>query len=304
MRINRHYLGPFLRGTLCLILAIFLFDVMGAIVKFLSAAYPAQQLSLFRNLFGLAPSLLVLFLARDWHAAGRPLKIRQWRLGLVRGGFVAVAQFCFYTALGNMAFATATTLAFAGPLLITALSVPILRHRVGIWRWSAVALGFVGVVMVMQPGRDAFGGYAILPVIAAFGYALTSVTVNLFDKSVPSALVNLYGTGGALIGACVVVLSSGAYVTVASADDWFWLILMGLVGGCAVLALVTAYRMTAPSSLAPFEYVGIPISFAIGWVIFNEAPFERLWPGALLIVAGGLLIVWRQHHNARHKVDP
>jgi drug/metabolite transporter (DMT)-like permease len=116
--------------------------------------------------------------------------------------------------------------------------------------------------------------------------------------------VNLYGTGGALIGACVVVLSSGAYVTVASADDWFWLILMGLVGGCAVLALVTAYRMTAPSSLAPFEYVGIPISFAIGWVIFNEAPFERLWPGALLIVAGGLLIVWRQHHNARHKVDP
>lgn len=296
--------GPFVTGTLFLILAIFLFDVMGAIVKFLSTSYSAQQLSFFRNLFGLAPSILVLVLARDWHAAGRPLKIRQWRLGLLRGGFVTVAQFCFYTALGSMAFATATTLAFAGPLLITALSVPILRHKVGIWRWSAVAIGFAGVVMVMRPGSDIFTSTAVLPVIAALGYALTSVTVNLFDKSVPSALVNLYGTGGALLGSSAVLVASATFVPVVSAHDWFWLITMGLVGGSAVLALITAYRMTAPSNLAPFEYVGIPISFTIGWVIFNEAPFARLWPGALFIVAAGLLIIWRQRYLARRKTGP
>ena len=112
-------------------LAVLMFDTMGAIVKYLSANYPPQQLSLFRNLFGLLPSAAVLFATSAWHAAGRPWRIRQWRLGLARGGFVALAQFCFYAALGHLAFATATTLAFAGPLIITALSVPVLGQRVG-----------------------------------------------------------------------------------------------------------------------------------------------------------------------------
>ena len=69
---------------------------------------------------------------------------------------------------------------------------------------------------------------------------------------------------------------------------------MGIAGGIAVLALITAYRLTTPSNLAPFEYFGIPFSFIIGWFAFGEAPFERLFPGALFIVAGGLLIVWRE----------
>ncbi len=302
-------LSPFVRGALLLLLAMFLFDVMGAIIKYLGTltteradiAYPAQQLAVFRNIFGLVPCFAVLFASRDWHAAGRPLIIRQWKLGLGRGLMIAFAQFCYYTALVHLAFATATTLSFAGPLFITALSMPVLGLRVGPWRWLAVVVGFVGVILIMRPGSDVFTYAALLPIGAALGYAGSSIAIRLMDEDVPSATVNLYSTTGALAGSLVAVLGTGGWVPVASAQDWFWLAAMGAAGGFAVLCLIAAYRLSEPGNLAPFEYFGIPFSFVIGWYVFHEAPFDRLFPGALLIVAGGLLIVWRQRVNEQRQ---
>ncbi len=286
--------GPFISATIVVLIAIFMFSIMSAIIKHLGDDYAPQQLSAFRNAFGLIPSFLVLLLSRDWHAAGRPLVISQWKLGLLRGGFVAVAQVCFYAALMRIEFATASTLAFAGPLFITALSVPLLRDHVGLWRWTAVAIGFVGILFIMQPGSEVFSLYSLLPLIAAFCYACSSITVRLMDNEVPSATLNIYATGGALIGSIAILFSTASFKPVASANDWFWLIGMGVFGGVAVLGLVSAYRLTKPSNLAPFEYFGIPFSFVIGWLAFGEAPFDRLLPGALLIVSGGLIIFWRE----------
>lgn len=297
-------LSPFLRGTFFILLAMFLFDVMGAIVKYMGSTYPPQQLAMFRNVFGLAPCFIVLMGSSDWHKAGRPLKIRQWKLGLVRGGFIAMAQFSFYLALINLQFATAATLAFAGPLFVTALSVLVLKDRVGMWRWAAVAIGFIGIILIMRPGSDVFTLYALLPVVAAFGYASTSIMVKMFDADVPSATINLYTAIAALFWSVVVVLATDGYVVVASLEDWLWLIAMGGVGGFAVLSLITAYRSTDAANIAPFEYFGIPFSFGIGWFAFGEAPFDQLFPGAILIVGGGLLIVWRQRVHSRRITGP
>lgn len=294
--------SPFIRGTFFILLAMFLFDVMGAIVKYMGGDYPAQQLAMFRNVFGLVPSILILLWSSDWHRAGRPIIIRQWKLGLVRGGFIAVAQYCFYQALINLEFATASTLAFAGPLFVTALSVVVLKDTVGLWRWAAVGIGFAGIVMIMQPGSDVFTLYAVLPVVAAFCYASTSIIVKLFDHDVPTPTINLYTAVAALFWSIIVVVATDGYRIVGSSEDWLWLFAMGGVGGIAVLCLITAYRTTQASNLAPFEYFGIPFSFVIGWFVFGEAPIERLFPGALLIAAGGLLIVWRQRKNNREDI--
>jgi drug/metabolite transporter (DMT)-like permease len=289
--------GAFVQATILLLIAIFMLDVMGAIVRHLGQWYPAQELSVFRNLFGLLPSLLVLYYAKKWNEAGRPVIIRQWRLALLRGFFVAFAQLCFYTSLLFLEFATAATLAFVGPLFITALSVPVLGERVGVWRWGAVGIGFVGVILIMSPGSEVFSLYALLPVGAAFFYASASVVVRRIDEDVPTALVNLYGTFGALVGAVLLLTLTTDFVPVQSLEHWGWLLAMGAVGGTAILLMIRAYRLTRPSNLAPFEYFGIPFSFVIGWIVFNEAPFDRLFPGALLIVVGGLIIVWRQNRG-------
>ncbi|WP_425404050.1 DMT family transporter [Hwanghaeella sp.] len=290
--------SPLLRGIALILTAIALFDVMAAIIKYMGASYSPQQLSMFRCFFGVFPAIALLFVSRDWHRSGRPIKMRQWPLGLLRGLFVAIAQFCYYTSLANLEFALAATLTFAGPLFVTGLSVPVLKAKVGLWRWIAVLIGFTGLVMIMQPGTDIFTFYVLLPLCAAFGYASSSVSVKLIDDGVPTPTINLYATAGALAGAVFFVLVTDAYRAVGSAEDWMWLFAMGLAGGLAVFSLVSAYRQTAPSNLAPFEYFGIPLSFAIGWLVFGETPFDRLVPGVFLIVAGGIIIFWRERYHA------
>jgi drug/metabolite transporter (DMT)-like permease len=284
----------FLRAVIYILIAILLFDLQGVIVKFLGDRYPVQQIASFRNIFGLIPSLLVLFLSRDWHSRGKILKIRQWRLGLLRGLSIAVAQFCFYLSITKMELATAATLAYISPVLITMLSVPILKHHVGLWRWTAVSIGFIGVLMIMAPGSEVFTPYSLLPIVASLGYSLSTVCVPLFDEDVPTALLNMYASIGALFGALLILFATTGYQGVDSATDWLLLVAMGLVGGFAVLALISAYRLAKPASLSPYEYFGIPFAFILGWLFFAEAPFEKLIPGVFLIIAGGLLIAWRE----------
>lgn len=288
--------SPFLLAVGTIILAILLFDVQGALIKFMGDRYPVAQIALFRNLFGILPSLLVLYWSTQWQEDGRPWKIRRWKLGLGRGLMLIIAQMCFYYSLIHMALATATTLAFAGPLFVTTLSIPLLAHKVGWWRGAAVALGFVGVILVMQPGGDAFTVCALLPICAAFFYALSSLSARFFDPEIPTAIINLYSSAGTLTASVIVVLLTGQWVAMDSLIDWFWFIGMGMAGGFAVFFMIKAYRMTEPSSLSPFEYFGIPFSFALGWMFFDEAPFNQLFPGALLIVCGGLLVILRERH--------
>ena len=279
--------------------AIMLYDVMGAIIKHLSAHYPTQQLAMLRNLFGLIPTVLILFWSQSWARAGRPIVIRQWKLALARGGLGAFAQVSFYLAVFHLEFATATTMVFAGPLFVTALSVPVLGDRVGLRRWLAVLIGFAGVLLVMRPAAESFTWYAVLPLLAAFGFASSSVTARLFDKSVPTALINLYYNAGALTGAVALVVFTGGFVPIGRPEDWLWIAAMGVAGGLAAYCIVTAYRLAEPSSLSPFEYFGIPFSFCLGWIFFAEAPFERLIPGVFLIAGGGLFIIWRERSLKR-----
>ena len=289
----------FYQAIFFILLAIFLFDIQGLLIKYLGDRYPIPQLAFFRNIFGIMPVAILLFCSAQWHRDGRPLAIVQWRLALLRGLYVAGAQFCFYLALTKMAFATATTLAFIGPVFITILSVLLLRNRVGIWRWSAVVIGFIGVLWILRPGSALFTFYAFLPLLASFGYSLSIVSMRLIDDEVPTMTINLYASVGALFGSLCLLVAIGDYAPVASLGDWLWMMLMGSVGGVAVICLVSAYRLTDPCNLSPFEYFGIPFAFFLGWFFFAEAPVGQLFPGVLLVVGGGLLIAWRERLQDR-----
>jgi drug/metabolite transporter (DMT)-like permease len=111
----------------------------------------------------------------------------------------------------------------------------------------------------------------------------------------------MYASAGALFGALAIVFATSGYQPVETLHDWGLLVCMGLVGGFAVLALINAYRLARPSSLSPFEYFGIPFAFILGWFFFDEAPFEKLFPGVLFIVGGGILIAWRENRNSQRQ---
>jgi len=289
---SKHH--PLGLGICTLILSIFLFDLQGVIIKFTGDRYNVQQIALLRNILGIVPTLIALHYSERWHDSGKRMRVSNWPLALSRGFMIAGAQLCFYFSIVQMELATATTLAFAGPLFITLLSIPLLGHTVGIWRSVAVLIGFLGVVMVMRPDIGGFSPIMLLPLGAAFFYALASVTSRYFDSSVPTALINIYSSAGAVLIMLIVVTTNDSWQSVPFGIDWLLFACMGMTGGCAVLLLITSYRMADPSSLSPFEYFGIPFSFTLGWLFFNETPFERIFPGALFIIAGGLLVLWRE----------
>ena len=283
------------------LISLTLFDGMGLIIKHLSNDYSATELTVWRNLFGLFPMLVALWSSRTWRTSGKTLKIRQWKLALLRGAIVTFAQLSFYISLGVMAFATASTISYSTALFTTAFAILILGERIGWVRWSAVLIGFLGVIMVIQPGAEGFSSYSLFPLAAAVFYALVGVTARLFDDDVPSAVVNLYSSFSSIVGAVLITYFWSGFNTITSATDMVWIILMGGLGGTAVLLLVTSYRMTEQSNLAPFSYFGIPLSFILGWLFFNEAPWSTLFPGGILIAAGGLLIVWRERSQDKSK---
>ena len=287
-----------LRSVFFLLLALLLFDTQGLIIKYMGDRYTVQQLTSYRNFFGLFPSMLLLY----FYGRGQSLRLRQWRLAISRGLFVAAAQFCFYLAIIRMEFATATTLIYIGPVLISLLSIPILRHQVSGGQWGAVLLGFLGVILIMQPGGEVFSSYALLPIAAAFLYGLSTVCARLFDEGISTPLINMYASAGALLGSLLLLLSSGDGVVIVEPVDWLWFFAMGMAGGFAVLSMIHAYRLSKPASLAPFEFFGIPLAVFLGWLVFDEKPFDQLFPGAFFIIAGGLLITWRERRSKAFEI--
>ena len=286
---------------------IVLLDCMGAVAKHLVQRYPAQQISVVRNVVGLLPIVAILL----WEGRGRiilgSIRLRQWRLGIARGLLVAVAQLALYGSYQRLELATVAVIAYSGPLFITMLSIPWLGERVGIWRWAAVVGGFVGVVLVVGPGTDLFTWYGILPAIAAFFYANSLVLTRRFDTSVSHAAINLYAQAGAIAGSFILLLSTAdAVMPSGSAAEIFvdlgLALLLGGFGGFGVYFLTLAYRRTAASLLAPCEYFGVLSALVIGWIVFSEWPVERIFPGVVFIVGAGLVIVLREHRASGRPV--
>ena len=151
----------------------------------------------------------------------------------------------------------------------------------------------------MQPFNDGFSAYMVLPVIAAFCYALSSILVRLYPQDMPSAAIQLSQQIMTCVLATLAMLVFFDPVAITGASDAGLIVMMGAFGGTGVMCLVIAYRLADPSSVSPFEYFGIPVSFALGWLFFSEAPFDDLFPGILFIVGAGMIIMARERREQR-----
>lgn len=284
-----------------LLLGIVLLDGMAACVRLLSDRYHPLELSAWRNLVGMIPPLVVLWWMGDLPRRLAAWVTPRWRLALGRGLMVSFAQLSYYIALTLQPFALVAALGYTMNLFLVALSIPILGERVGAWRWTAVFVGFAGAVWILRPSGADFSLAAALPLVAAALYAASMVTVRLFHDSVPNAMLYLYSSAAALVSSVLLVLATTGFGPVQSFADAAAILAMGLLGGCGVLCMLIAVRMAEPSKLAPFNYLGLLSAFGMGWLFFGEAPFDALFPGVLLLVGGGLIILWRERVNARRR---
>lgn len=273
---------------------LFFLDCMGIAIKYLRNDYPAAVLSVYRNLFGIIPCMLVLFLSSQWHAGGRKIIIKEWRLGLLRGVFVCFAQICLYTSYFYVPYALVATMEHTGPMIVSLLCIPILGEKFGLYKMSAVILGFVGIIFIMQPWTDDFNIYLILPICAAFGYSLARVTSLSFPREVLSPLINIYAQVGTILCSSLIIIFFNQWTPFKSIEDLLLILIMGLIGGTGTLLIIYGARKAELSKITPFDYIEIFFALILGWVFFQEWPIDSLFPGVLFIIAGGLIIIWRQ----------
>ena len=287
-----------LRAIGLLILTILCFDVMSILVRILSQTYSAQELSAYRNVLGIFPSLVLLIWTGELRFKTRSMKIEKWKLALGRGVVVAVAQLFFYSALAQLELATVATLGQTNAFFVVILSVLYLGEKVGVWRIAALIIGFAGVVWILRPGSDAFSLAALLPIAAAACYAFAMVSVRKFGPQTSNALLYLYSSIGSAVGAIILAAFTTEFSPIHSVLDGALILLMSTIGGVGVLLMMIAFRLASPSVLAPFWYFGILSAGLFGWLIFGEAPLDTLFPGVLLIVGAGALIIWREKQRA------
>ncbi len=304
-------------GILFILIGVFSISINDMLIKQLSGGYPLHEIVFVRSAIGIMITLCVVQMEGGWSI----LRTSTPGLHALRGLLIVVSNMTFFLALAALPLADATALFFAAPLFITLLSIPVLGEKVGPLRLGAVVVGFVGVIIMQRPWVDS-GDLAasrlvlLLPLVAALTYAMNQLmTRKLGVKSKASALsVYIQGTFIVVSLGFFVVAGDGrfaegstspsvlfllrAWVWPAASD--FWVLLgLGLNSAIVGYCLSQAYRMTDAATVAPFEYVGLPLAVLWGWLIFSEIPVFEVWIGIALILASGLFVFLREQKKAR-----
>jgi S-adenosylmethionine uptake transporter len=263
------------------------FSCGDSIVKWLSAGYSVLQLVFMMTLFSLVP-IIVLVARSGGLKAMRP---RQPRLVAVRAALLVANSVLGFTALKLLPLADAYTVFFTGPMMITALAVPLLRERVGWRRWSAVIVGFCGVLIILRPGVAELSLGHLAAIVATVFYALSVIVLRRLGPSEPSGGLLLAQMGGLLLATAPTL----PFVFVMpSASDFGLMAMAGVFSGLGQIGMLKAYRTAPPAVIAPFQYTQMLWGTLFGYLLFQELPNQWTVLGSLVIIASGLYILWRE----------
>lgn len=275
-------------GIGCAVVGLFGMAVMDACAKFLGGGYAVSQIILARNGIGcLAVVAFVLFSG----AGLATLRPRRPFLLALRTLVNLGAAYFFFTGLRYLPLADAFAIAFAAPLFITALSVPVLGEHVGLRRWGAVILGFAGVLVVVQPGTESFRIEALFPLGAAFSYAIAMLIGRIMTRDMSTATIMFWPSLGA--AAAMLLLMPLQWQTPTLPDAGLFLF-MGLIGTLGMSLITQGYRHAPAAVIAPFDYSVLVWGVIIGWVVFHDIPTPNVWIGAAMLIASGLYILHRE----------
>ncbi len=289
---------PFKAIGLKLISAL-LFAAMSALVRKLGDVAPVGQMVFFRSAFAILPVLVIYAIRGELSSAvrtGRPFG----QLG--RGTLSVAGMFTNFSALTRLPLADATAISFASPLITVALAAVVLKERVRIYRWSAVLIGFAGVIIMLIPHFD-FSRYAAAgaTATAAAGslFALTSAVCNagtviqtrrLTQTETTSSIVFYFSLICAIVGALTLPFAWHS----PAGRELVALVALGILGGLAHIFLTESYRYAPASVVAPFDYSAMLWALVLGYWLFGELPAKLVYLGAAIVTAAGLFVIWRE----------
>ena len=284
-------------------------------VKALSDSYPLHQVVLTRSCIGMTVVLLLLAWARGPRAILSGVKTRRPGLHGLRVLCVLGSNIGYFLGLAALPLADGVALFFVAPLLITALSVPLLGETVGPRRWAAVGAGLLGVVVMMRPGDGALQPAAVLVLLSALAYALMHILTRRMAPTEGALAMSFWTQAGFILVSCLMGLVAGdgrfgpsgnpsldfllRAWTWPAPGDWPLFLATGLAVSTGGLMISQAYRTCEAGLIAPFEYLGIPMAVLWGVVVFGTWPDAVAWTGIALIAGAGLYTLWRETRLGR-----
>ena len=280
-----------LRGILLMCLGVSMFPFMNAAVKLLTAQYPVMQI-VWARFTGHLIVMLVVFLPRyGW----RLLATRRPAIQLGRSLLMLLSNLVFVMAIGRVPLATASAIGFTSPLLVTAMSVPLLGEQVGPRRWSAVLVGFAGALLIIRPGSGLANPAVLLLLVSSASYALYQIAtrwVAFYDGAATGIVF------AALLGSLAMSLVLPfIFVPPRSLFDLALFVSLGLIGGAGHYLITRAFQSGPAAVLAPLGYVELIGTSILGYLIFGNFPDRLTWAGAAIIIASGLYIALREHRR-------
>lgn len=299
--------NPALLGSVSAIVAVICFSINDVAIKFLSGDYALHQVVLIRSIIG---SIFLLAVIVPISGGLPALRTRRLGIHILRGSCVVFANMAFFLGLAALPLAEGVAIFFISPLVITVFSVIFLKEQVGPRRWAAIALGLVGVVIVLRPGTAAFQLASLLPLMAAFGYAALHMLTRYIGRTETAAAMSFYiqmtfimvsaGLGllmgdGKFAGTTDPSLSFlfRAWVWPPVGDYWV-LVLLGVASAFGGFFISQAYRVSEAALVAPFEYIAMPMAIVWGILVFDEWPDGVALAGIALILGSGLYMIWRE----------
>ena len=291
------------KGILLKLISAIFFAVMSALVRYLGASYPIGEVVFFRSAFAIVPVVIVYAWRGELAATVRTER----PLGQAgRGAISIVGMFCNFGALARLPLVEANAISFTSPLISVALAAVVLKERVRIYRWSAVTIGFLGVLVVLSPhlsGDELTVVLASATSLAGVAYALAGSVCNagtmiqtrrLTQSETTSSIVFYFSLICALAGLATWpfgwIKPTGAELAA--------LVGTGLLGGTAHIFLTESYRHASASVVAPFDYTSMIWALILGYAMFGEIPTTIIVLGSAIIAGAGLFVIWREHQLA------
>lgn len=278
------------------------FYIMLASLKIAAETVPIGQIVFARNFFGLVPVLIMVAMRRELLLAFRTNNPGGH---MTRATIGLTAMVLSFTALHLLPLPDATAIGFATPLLVVVFAYFLLGETVRIYRWSAVGVGFLGILVVLSPhlGKGEFDNTAtlgaFLGLLAAAFAALAMITVRKLCETERTSTIVTWFSGASSVLALLTFplgyfLPDQAWI-MPDAFTGMLLLIIGLAGGVGQILLTQSYRYADASTIAPFDYVNMLWAIVVGWVVFSEIPEPAVVIGALIVIAAGVFVIYREH---------
>ncbi len=262
------------------------FSLMDVIVKW-SDDYPVGQVLFFRGFFGIIPILFLIPKDRyiDFYKTTRPmLHLKRCLAGLI-------ALVAIFIALRNLPLATVVSISFAAPIFTTIFSIFMLNEKVGFYRWLAVIVGFVGIVIISEPGFSSLNFYYIYPIIFCLGLSYVAIAIRKLSSTEPVWLISFF------FSFSIMILSFFSFYQnwiLPSFIDLFLLAMIGILGGLANLWLSQSYKFSEVSLVTPLKYLALIFAIIFGYFIWDEIPTLKTLLGAALVILSSFIIFRRE----------